>query len=155
MNDCTLIFILIAFLFFHRDASPQSSAGKWGKQEVDYQIPADSKSRDYSFRIDSPSDLLIKPLVNAYWFFISDVDGDNCPFRPSCSAFFAEAVKETNVFQGTLMFFDRFTRDMNFISRTDNYPRVPEGYLYDPPSAYTLNSEKIKFIPASTVVRGE
>ncbi len=153
MNNCRSIFILIAFLFLHQNAFTQSSPRKWSKQEVNYQIPVDSKTREYSFQINSPTDLLIKPVVNAYWFFISDVDGDNCPFRPSCSAFFAEAVNETNVLQGTLMFFDRFTRDMNFFSRTDKYPRVPEGYIYDPPVLYSLNTEKIKFIPPSSVVR--
>ncbi|MEJ2494933.1 MAG: hypothetical protein P8Y79_11475 [Ignavibacteriaceae bacterium] len=51
------------------------------------------------------------------------------------------------------MFFDRFTRDYNFIERYNHYPRVEDGHYYDPISLYTLNVKKINYIPPSTVVK--
>jgi putative component of membrane protein insertase Oxa1/YidC/SpoIIIJ protein YidD len=86
---------------------------------------------------------MLKTFVNGYWFFISGVDGDNCPFQPSCSSFFVESVKETNLIQGILMFADRFTRDINFYKREEHYPRAGNGRYFDPASLYTLKKEKI------------
>lgn len=125
---------------------------KWGKAEINYEKENNYRHRDYSFESGSVSGIIAKSLANAYWYFISDLDGDNCPFRPSCSAFFVEAAKETNIIQGTLMFFDRFTRDYNFIGRRDHYPRVKDGHYYDPASLYTLNPSQIKYFPPSITV---
>ncbi|MHA1988621.1 MAG: hypothetical protein ACW98D_18465, partial [Promethearchaeota archaeon] len=71
----------------------------------------------------------------------------------SCSAFFVHATKETNVFQASLMFFDRFTRDMNVYKGHEHYPQVMSGYYYDPVTLYTLNQDSIKYIPSSFVVQ--
>lgn len=129
---------------------------KWEKADYRYKKPLEHSQRDYSFEAGSAGELLVKSLTNAYWFFISDVDGDNCPFRPSCSRFFLEAVAETSIPQGTLMFFDRFTRDMNVIKKHLHYPRVPSsGYFYDPPGLYTLDKNKIKYISPSVIVDDE
>jgi putative component of membrane protein insertase Oxa1/YidC/SpoIIIJ protein YidD len=91
-------------------------------------------------------------LINTYWIFISDLDGDNCPFHPSCSSFFLESIEETNLIQGTLMFFDRFTRDSNPVNREEHYPVYKNYRFYDPPKLYTLSKEKIQIIPPHTVV---
>jgi len=142
-----LIIILISPLILNAQTDWQ----KWGKAEFDYRLSDQSGNRDYSFKYDNVGGFLTQFFVNAYWFFISDVDGDNCPFRPSCSSFFADAVNETNILQGSLMFFDRFTRDLN-IFKKGNYPRVKSGHYFDPANLYTLSKDKIHFIPANEIV---
>ena len=97
----------------------------------------------------------MKSFANVYWFFISDVDGDNCPFRPSCSSFFLGSIKETNLPQASLMFFDRFTRDLNIIKGENHYSRVESGHYFDPPGNYILNEEKIFYISPTSVVDDE
>ena len=128
---------------------------KWEKADFRYEQPVEQTRRDYSFEAGNAGEFLIKSIANAYWFFISDVDGDNCPFRPSCSTFFIESVAETNIPHGTLMFFDRFTRDMNVFKKHKHYPRVSSGFYYDPPELYTLNKNRIEYIPPSVIVEDE
>ncbi|RPI73532.1 MAG: membrane protein insertion efficiency factor YidD [Ignavibacteriales bacterium] len=130
----------------------QTDRGKWEKVEKNYRIENES-NRVYNFKSETPGDFLLNSIYNTYHFFISDVDGDNCPFRPSCSAFFVEAVKETNFFQGSLMFFDRFTRDLN-IFRKGKYPVAESGNYYDPANLYTL-SEGINFNPPAQIIIAE
>jgi putative component of membrane protein insertase Oxa1/YidC/SpoIIIJ protein YidD len=127
---------------------------RWGKADYSYQIPNLDKGRDYSFKGKNVGDVLLKTTVDAYWFFISDVDGDNCSFSPTCSSFFVKSVEETNIFQGILMFSDRLTRDTDIL-KIDSYPRVEDGHFYDPPSLYQLNENKIKFIPPNVIVNYE
>ena len=69
--------------------------------------------------------------------------------------FFLQSINETNIFQASLMFFDRFTRDMNIATRHDHYPKVSAGYFYDPPQNYTLNQGKIKYLPPAFIVEDE
>lgn len=144
-----LLFLVTIFSF---PAFSQTDWVKWEKADFSYQIENNLKDRTYSFAAEGVGDFISKTFINTYWFFISDVDGDNCPFRPSCSSFFAESIKETNIFQGTLMFFDRFTRDMNIVKGRNHYPRVSSGRFFDPPSLYTLNTGNIDFKPASEVI---
>ena len=89
--------------------------------------------------------IMLSSLRNIYYFFISDLDGDNCPFYPTCSAFFIQSIKETDLFIGGLMFADRFTRDLNLLKGINHYPIKKSGKFFDPPYNYTLNSQKIKF----------
>jgi putative component of membrane protein insertase Oxa1/YidC/SpoIIIJ protein YidD len=99
-------------------------------------------------RSEDPIQAVVNASVLAYKTLFSDVDGDNCPFRPSCSTFLMLSVKGTNIFQGTLMFFDRFTRDMNFTERDKHYPVIKDKHYYDPPGMYTLKMLKtIKSLP--------
>lgn len=141
------------FLLISISAFCQTEDLKWKKADISYEKPDEFRHRNYSFEADGVGSLIKKSFANAYWFFISDVDGDNCPFQPTCSSFLIESVEETNVFQGTLMFFDRFTRDMNIYKRNDHYPRVKSGHYFDPPSNYTLVKRRIDYIPPSTVVK--
>jgi putative component of membrane protein insertase Oxa1/YidC/SpoIIIJ protein YidD len=136
MKLISLIILISALLSINLFA--QTDWEKWGKAEIDYKVKSSLRHRDYCFNSDNTGKFVLKSFVNAYWFFISEVDGDNCPFRPSCSAFFVDAVNETNFYQGTLMFFDRFTRDLNIFKKGE-YPRTREGYYYDPTSLYTLS----------------
>jgi putative component of membrane protein insertase Oxa1/YidC/SpoIIIJ protein YidD len=128
---------------------------KWQKADLSYEKETHDNKRDYSFESENPGEFLAKSLANAYWFFISDVDGDNCPFRPTCSSFLIQSAKETDIFQAFLMFFDRFTRDMNIAKGHNHYPRVNDGYYYDPPQNYTLNQGRIKYLPPAFIVDDE
>ena len=127
---------------------------KWGKADFSYKIPEQvlSGKRNYSISGENFGGTILKTFADAYWFFISDVDGDNCSFSPTCSSFFILAVKKTNIVQGTLMFADRFTRDLNLF-KLNRYPRVEDGHFYDPVSLYTLNKENIKIITPESVVK--
>lgn len=147
-----LKIVLIIVSLFASTAFAQTDWVKWGKAEISYEKLNRIRHRDYSYQDGNIPGLALKTLANAYWFFISDLDGDNCPFSPTCSSFLLQSLKETNIVQGTLMFFDRFTRDYNFIERYKRYPRVKDGHYYDPVSLYTLNMKKIKYIPPSAVV---
>ncbi len=125
---------------------------RWEKSDLTYQLKNNYLEREYDLSIESVSDVIVKPFINAYWFFVSDVDGANCPFQPSCSSFLVQSIKETNVFQGVVMFFDRFTRDTNIFGRHEHYPRYGKNHFYDPVSLYTLEDENINYIPAKTYV---
>ncbi len=135
-----------------RRAGDEAGWVKWGKADYRYEKPNNFRHREYSFDTESVSGFISKSTANGYWYFISDLDGDNCPYRPSCSAFFVQASKETNIVQGTLMFFDRLTRDYNIYKRHEHYPRVKDGHYYDPVSLYTLDEEQIEYIPPSVTV---
>lgn len=149
------LFYFLIIIFLTTSAFCQLDNLKWKKTELPYEKPTKQTHRDYSFEADNAGEFITKSLTNAYWFFISDVDGDNCPFSPSCSSFFLQSTKETNVFQASLMFFDRFTRDMNIAKGHNHYPRISTGYYYDPPHNYTLNQRKIKFMPPEFIVDDE
>jgi putative component of membrane protein insertase Oxa1/YidC/SpoIIIJ protein YidD len=149
----TVKVLFISFLLMPLSMFCQTDWVKWEKAEYDYRKPNDFRHRDYSYDNDSTaSQYVVKTGANAYWYFVSDLDGDNCPFRPSCSAFFVESSKQTNIFQGTLMFFDRFTRDLNIYKRHEHYPRVRDGFFYDPVSLYTLDESKVNYIPPSAII---
>jgi len=135
--------------------SAQTDTHKWGKAVVSYQENTAATERNYGIEKGSLGDVLVDGFTHAYWIFISDVDGDNCPFTPSCSSFFVESVKGTNIFQGTLMFADRLTRDTNFFNRQYHYPYAKNGRLYDVPSNYKLNAAEIKYISPLASVNDE
>ncbi len=147
--------LLILLLSICMNAFAQTDWFRWGKANFSYKMPGQYGHRSYSFDTRSPQKLILSSLADGYWFFISDVDGDNCSFSPTCSSFFLQSVKETNIIQGTFMFFDRFTRDMDIYEKYDHYPRVKDGHFYDPPALYTLNKTKIKYIPPFVVVNSE
>ena len=138
---------ILIILFVSVVVCAQTDMQRWDKSDVSYQMKSPYTGRSYGVESGSVSDVFVSSLTNAYWIFISDVDGDNCAFSPTCSSFFVEAVKETNIVQGVLMFSDRLTRDTNFIDRQLHYPFAKNGRLYDIPSNYKLVTEDIKYIP--------
>jgi putative component of membrane protein insertase Oxa1/YidC/SpoIIIJ protein YidD len=159
-------FILIFILLFTINIFSQTDGlrqyqdttdwQKWGKANFTYQLqkPSTTEQRNYSLKGENLGGTILRSFADAYWFFISDVDGDNCSFNPTCSNFFVQAVKRTNILQGTLMFADRFTRDLNLF-KLNHYPRVEDGHFYDPVSLYTLNQNNIKIIPPESFVNTE
>ena len=121
----------------------QNETERWVAKTVSYEIPF-STHHDYTIDNSNIGSTLISFARNVYYFFISDLDGDNCPFYPTCSTFFVQAVKETNIIKGTLMFADRFMRDINFF-KGKKYTLTSGNKFLDPPSNYLFDSTKIKF----------
>ena len=130
----------------------QTDWERWGKASFSYEMHKDKTQRNYNISGDNAGEILLNTAAAGYWLFISDVDGDNCPFSPTCSSFFLQSVKETNIVQGTFMFADRFTRDMDIFGRLSHYPIAKNRHFYDPPTLYTLDKSKIKYIPAGAAV---
>jgi putative component of membrane protein insertase Oxa1/YidC/SpoIIIJ protein YidD len=145
----TYITLFIFYLFLNVNLFSQSNSEnfvspvnnyKWQASEISYQV----KNKDKKDTSDS-SFSIIDGVRYLYKLFISDVDGENCPFQPTCSVFFIRAVKTTNIFQGVLMSADRLTRDLNIVK--NHYPITYEGYFLDPAGNYTLNKDKINLLP--------
>ena len=150
MKNLLIVLISLPVLL-----SAQTETQKWGKADISYQMNSINIGRSNGIESGSISDIIVSSLTNVYWIFISDVDGDNCSFSPTCSSFFVESVKETNLIQGTLMFADRLTRDTNFIDRQHRYPIASNGRLYDIPSSYKLDPSAIKYIPPFVSINDE
>lgn len=129
-----LIFIILFLLI--ADSAAQPETARWQEQEIRYTLPEITAARDYGINASSAADFLTQAAANLYWITISDVDGDNCPFEPSCSSFLIAAVKDEGLITGSLMFADRFLRDINFFNR-NSYPIHLNGHLYDPHTNYT------------------
>jgi len=141
----TLSICIYLFLFsIPYNLYAQTDWVRWEGKETFYQLPA-THDHDYTVDKSSIGMTLLSVLRNTYYFFISDLDGDNCPFEPSCSAFFLQSVKETSIIKGTLMFADRFTRDLNFFKGMNHYSLLSSNKFSDPAYNYTLHSAKIKF----------
>jgi putative component of membrane protein insertase Oxa1/YidC/SpoIIIJ protein YidD len=144
MKALILVVVLYSFALSQENS-------RWGKAELLYEKPISSSKRDYTIKGENSVERIVNGGIKLYWFMISDVDGDNCPFHPTCSSFLSESVKQTNIFTGTLMFADRFTRDMNFYKRESRYARVKGGKLYDPPEQYLIN-QRFRYIPPSLII---
>ncbi len=144
---------LLFLLFLNCNLIAQTDWERWGKAEPSYQIKTE-KYEDET-RVENPGITAgaLSLLRKAYAFFISDLDGDNCPFYPSCSNFYVQSVKESGIIKGTLMFADRFTRDMNILKSETHYPRHTSGRFYDPPRNYTLWEDKIVYYPPETTLK--
>lgn len=117
----------------------QVETRKWKAQKVDYQLEQ-LHQKETKINTSGFSTLLVSSAQVAYYKLFSDYDGDNCPFYPSCSTFFVQAVDETNIIKGSLMFADRFTRDLNFFKSFNSYPIHKTGQFYDPVYKYVFHS---------------
>jgi len=72
-------------------------------------------------------------LIRFYQIFISPAGGpDRCGFRPNCSRYGHQAIREQGPAVGVMMTADRLTRCNVFERR--GYTRLPNGKLYDPVS---------------------
>lgn len=137
-----LIKLLTVFIFTSHLIYGQSDWVKWEAKQNTYEITDGAK-----FKIVPPAFNTGSKIISAartiYKTFFSDLDGDNCPFHPSCSQFYVDAVRETNLLKGTLMFADRFTRDLNFFKGLNHYPIDNSSKFFDPVYNYTLDASKI------------
>lgn len=135
--------IIYLFLTITSFALAQTDWQKWEAKNISYLFPTNTEQRIQNENMSVPGTIL-NSLKNLYSIAISNYDGDNCPFSPSCSEFFVEAVWQTNIFTGFLIFADRFTRDMNFLKDKNHYLIHKNGKYFDPPSDYTFSKEKEK-----------
>lgn len=147
--DLTKLFLLIVLLTATILAQSETDWQRWSSDEVSYEIP-EVEQRKYIVDTSSAQLTVLSLMQNGYYFFISDLDGENCPFHPSCSKFFVDSVKKTDIVQGTLMFSDRFTRDLNLFGR-DKYPNHITGKKYDPVHNYTLDEDSLEYIPPKQI----
>jgi len=108
---------------------------QWKAVDVDYAEEMPVKKKYYEIKGDVP-EIVFKVLVNGYRLFISDPDGENCPFSPSCSRFFVEALGKTNLIEAVLLTSDRLIRDTSFDNKYKHYHIDRFGYLIDPPLRY-------------------
>ncbi|MBK6681834.1 MAG: membrane protein insertion efficiency factor YidD [Ignavibacteriales bacterium] len=113
----------------------QSFTQSWEPKPIDYTEEIQAKSKYYKIEGDIP-EAAFKLLVNGYRLFISEPDGENCPFNPSCSRFFVEALGQTNIIEAFLLTSDRLIRDTSFGNKFKHYHIDKYGYLVDPPSRY-------------------
>ena len=134
MRIVVLILILSSLGFAQTDWK------RWQKVDVSYSIKSIGVEENHSYK-KSTSTLAI--LKDGYSFLISDLDGDNCPFYPTCSSFYVKSVSQTNIIKGTLMFADRFTRDSNLFKTREHYATHISGRLYDPIKNYLLTDSTI------------
>ncbi len=116
----------------------QSDWTKWEAAKPSFKIPVETDNENGKSN-GTATDKILTGARQLYAFFISDLDGDNCPFYPSCSHFFVRAVRATNLLQGALMFADRFVRDTNFLKDPAQYPVKIKHRFYDPVFLYDLN----------------
>ncbi|HPN37839.1 MAG TPA: membrane protein insertion efficiency factor YidD [Melioribacteraceae bacterium] len=133
----------ILFFFISVTITAQTDYLRWEKKNSDYrkkaiivEVESNNKNDFFSFILSNSQ--------KVYKTVISDVDGENCPFYPSCSTFYVESVQTGGIIKGTLMFFDRFTRDLNIFRDRSIYYELPNGKLFDPISNYLLKPDKIK-----------
>lgn len=147
------IAMFTLFLLFTPLLYSQTDWERWNKAEVKYTI--EKTEYDDETKVESPGLAAgaLSIVRGVYAFFISDHDGDNCPFYPSCSNYYVQAVKEAGIVKGTLMFADRFTRDLNMLKRQNQYPMHISGRFYDPPQNHTLIEDKIIYSSAETTVK--
>jgi putative component of membrane protein insertase Oxa1/YidC/SpoIIIJ protein YidD len=123
--------LFLITIFFTASVFAQTETKHWTKKEISYRINIENENETAS------GGGFFNTLKKGYKLLISDYDGDNCPFTPSCSEFFSEAANKYGAIRGFLMFADRFTRDLNYFNRK-NYPRMKNGKLYDPPEKYVM-----------------
>ena len=142
--------LFLVFIISAQTLNAQSDWQRWGAKEISYELPQIEK-KDYTFDRSGIFTSTVSAFKNAYYFFISDLDGDNCPFHPTCSNFFVRSVKETNFITGAFMFADRFTRDLNLFKK-NHYPHYKNGKYYDPVHNYKLSQNEIEYIPSNQIV---
>ncbi|MBS3945048.1 MAG: membrane protein insertion efficiency factor YidD [Melioribacter sp.] len=135
--------IIFCLLLVPTLSKAQTDWVKWDAVEVSYKI-SNASSKNIITQKQNTGSGIISFLRNIYGFFISELDGDNCPFYPSCSHFFVQAISESGMIKGPLMFADRFIRDLNFFKGKNSYPIHRIGKFYDPVSNYTLNEQMIE-----------
>jgi putative component of membrane protein insertase Oxa1/YidC/SpoIIIJ protein YidD len=146
MNKFLVPFLLIFFII-HIEGAAQVSEEDWKKKVPNYAKQSVVISAEPDFSSDSFLGSVIKSAVNIYGYTISQHDGDNCPFHPTCSAFFIDAVTKKGVIEGTLLFADRFTRDANFYKPSGKYYRLSNGKFYNPVERYLLKSTEFIYAP--------
>ncbi|MCX5842894.1 MAG: membrane protein insertion efficiency factor YidD [Deltaproteobacteria bacterium] len=76
--------------------------------------------------------------IQLYQKRISPVRGIECGFRPSCSHYARISIEEQGPVVGLMMTADRLTRCHIWKEPGPDYPLLPNGKLFDPPSRNLL-----------------
>ncbi len=76
--------------------------------------------------------------IQIYQKRIAPVRGIECGFRPSCSHYAASSIQEQGPIIGLMMTADRLTRCNIWKEPGPDYPLLPNGKLFDPPSRNLL-----------------
>jgi putative membrane protein insertion efficiency factor len=76
--------------------------------------------------------------IQLYQKRIAPVRGIECGFRPSCSHYAASSIQEQGPIIGLMMTADRLTRCNIWKEPGPDYPLLPNGKLFDPPSRNLL-----------------
>ena len=100
-------------------ASTCVSAETWGPWSVNTDAPVlrTSADRDTSgrpARAQREYSIAATPfiwLLRLYQVFISPLDGDRCPMKPTCSQFSAQAIRKHGPFLGIIMTTDRLIHE--------------------------------------------
>lgn len=91
-----------------------------------------------SFGQEIPTSCFTLAFLGAIQFYqqrLSPIGGpDRCGFRPSCSAYGMEALREQGPLVGLLMIGDRQVRCHIWKRSGPDYLLLPNGKLFDPPS---------------------
>ncbi len=124
--------VLMLYLVLSNLIFAQNDWKKWDAKNISYTLP----SLGSESKVKTASNDFVSISQKAYKNLFSNLDGDNCAFYPSCSSFFVKAVHKTNFVKGTLLFVDRFTRDLNYVKIFNNYPLYKNGHFYDPVEKY-------------------
>lgn len=132
---------LIIFILCGSSILAQTDWERWEAKDISYEMNVDKHSH---INENSPS-FILSALKGTYSFFISDLDGDNCPYSPTCSSFFIQSVQRTNIIKGSLMFADRFMRDSNLFKSREQYKTIVRNHLFDPVDNYLLKTETVRF----------
>lgn len=119
----------------------QTDWERWEAEDISYEMD----SHNHSHKNDNSPGFILSTLKVTYSFFISDLDGDNCPYSPTCSSFFIKSVQRTNIIKGSLMFADRFMRDSNLFKSREQYKTIIHNHLFDPVDNYLLKIETVRF----------
>jgi len=78
-------------------------------------------------------------MIRLYQRYVSPIGGvDRCGFRPSCSHYGYEAIREQGPIIGLMMIGDRQTRCTIFKEPGPDYTLLPNGKLFDPVSKNLL-----------------
>ncbi|MFH0734591.1 MAG: membrane protein insertion efficiency factor YidD [bacterium] len=132
-----LLFFVVTSMF------AQADWVKWDQKSVEY-TKVLNKNIEYKPEHTSFFTFFTNTAKKVYKTVFSNLDGENCPFTPTCSNFYVESVEKGGIIKGTLMFFDRFTRDANLFKNFDQYKIVNDNKFYDPVNNYLLKPEIIE-----------
>jgi len=129
---CRLVFVSISAAFYVLSLIVPA----FGSDFMMKGPGTDQRGPDRSDDIETSSvRIALLGLIKFYQSRISAAGGpDRCGFRPSCSHYGYEAIKEQGPVLGLMMIGDRQTRCNIFKEPGPTYPLLPNGKLFDPVS---------------------
>ncbi len=126
MSSIFKISITLFIILFIFHALPCSAEwGPWNESEPEVQSTEELET--------SVPKIATLSVIRFYQVFISPLLGKGkCNFTPSCSRYGYKAIKDYGALQGTIMAFERISRDHPWV-RKEKY-KIKNRLRYDPPS---------------------